>query len=95
MITIINLFKSGFYHFRNFILFFLILSAVPFFGQPKIGKEETKFIKTEIERIIPKRFFSFEEGIDKTVIWYLKNEWWWKRILSGQYKLERFGKDAS
>jgi dTDP-glucose 4,6-dehydratase len=34
---------------------------------------------------------SFETGIRKTVEWYLSNENWWKRILSGEYKLERIG----
>ena len=34
---------------------------------------------------------SFESGIRKTVQWYLQNEAWWKRILSGEYRLERLG----
>ena len=28
---------------------------------------------------------TFETGIKKTVQWYLDNEYWWKRILSGDY----------
>ena len=28
----------------------------------------------------------FEEGIDKTIKWYLENETWWKEIVSGDYK---------
>jgi dTDP-glucose 4,6-dehydratase len=28
----------------------------------------------------------FEEGIRKTVDWYLANENWWRRIISGEYK---------
>ncbi|MEM9940048.1 MAG: dTDP-glucose 4,6-dehydratase [Planctomycetota bacterium] len=35
-----------------------------------------------------------EGGFRKTVRWYLKNQDWWKRILSGQYRLERQGLDA-
>lgn len=35
---------------------------------------------------------SFETGIRKTVEWYLNNENWWKRVLSGEYQLERIGK---
>jgi dTDP-glucose 4,6-dehydratase len=35
---------------------------------------------------------SFETGIRKTVEWYLNNESWWKRVLSGEYQLERIGK---
>lgn len=28
----------------------------------------------------------FEEGIEKTVKWYLENEEWLKRVTSGEYK---------
>jgi dTDP-glucose 4,6-dehydratase len=34
---------------------------------------------------------SFETGIRKTVEWYLNNENWWKRVLNGDYQLERVG----
>jgi len=34
---------------------------------------------------------SFETGIRKTVEWYINNEYWWKRVLSGEYQLERIG----
>jgi dTDP-glucose 4,6-dehydratase len=34
---------------------------------------------------------SFETGIRKTVEWYLNNENWWKRVLSGEYQLKRIG----
>jgi dTDP-glucose 4,6-dehydratase len=34
---------------------------------------------------------SFETGIRKTVEWYLNNEKWWKRVLNGEYQLERIG----
>ena len=34
---------------------------------------------------------SFETGIRKTVEWYLDNENWWKRVLTGEYQLERIG----
>ncbi|CAH8222965.1 dTDP-glucose 4,6-dehydratase [Vibrio aestuarianus] len=34
---------------------------------------------------------SFETGIRKTVEWYLTNENWWKRVLSGEYQLARIG----
>lgn len=34
---------------------------------------------------------SFETGIRKTVVWYLNNENWWKRVLNGDYQLERVG----
>lgn len=34
---------------------------------------------------------TFESGMRKTVQWYLDNEQWWQRVLSGAYKLERIG----
>ena len=33
----------------------------------------------------------FESGLRKTVQWYLENEHWWQRVLSGSYQLERLG----
>ena len=30
--------------------------------------------------------FSFEDAIEKTIDWYLENETWWKRIISGEYQ---------
>ena len=29
---------------------------------------------------------SFEEGIKKTIKWYLDNKNWWENILDGEYK---------
>ena len=34
---------------------------------------------------------TFETGMKKTVEWYLNNEDWWQRVLSGDYQLERLG----
>ncbi len=34
---------------------------------------------------------SFESGLRKTVQWYLDNRYWWERVLSGEYRLERIG----
>jgi dTDP-glucose 4,6-dehydratase len=34
---------------------------------------------------------TFETGLRKTVQWYLDNQGWWERVLSGAYKLERLG----
>jgi len=34
---------------------------------------------------------SFETGLRKTVQWYLDNEQWWQRVLSGDYRLQRLG----
>jgi len=29
--------------------------------------------------------FSWEEGMRQTIKWYQENEWWWKKIKSGEY----------
>ena len=29
---------------------------------------------------------TFDEGIDKTIEWYLNNKTWWEHIISGEYK---------
>ncbi len=34
---------------------------------------------------------TFESGMTKTIKWYLNNEDWWKRVLSGDYQLARLG----
>ncbi|MDB2448188.1 dTDP-glucose 4,6-dehydratase [Gammaproteobacteria bacterium] len=36
---------------------------------------------------------TFETGLRKTVHWYLDNTSWWKRVLSGDYRMERLGED--
>ncbi len=33
----------------------------------------------------------FESGIRKTVLWYLNNKNWWRRVIDGSYQLERIG----
>lgn len=37
---------------------------------------------------------SFEEGIRETIEWYKNNEWWWKKLKSGEY-LEYYKKQYS
>lgn len=34
---------------------------------------------------------SFESGLEKTVRWYLENEWWWRPILEKNYQCQRLG----
>jgi dTDP-glucose 4,6-dehydratase len=34
---------------------------------------------------------SFDSGLEKTVHWYLKNEWWWRPLIDGVYGTERLG----
>tara|TARA_B100000902_G_C27314609_1_gene920486 strand:+ start:786 stop:1850 length:1065 start_codon:yes stop_codon:yes gene_type:complete len=36
---------------------------------------------------------TFETGLRKTVIWYINNEDWWRKVLTGDYRLERLGLD--
>ncbi len=38
-----------------------------------------------------KREETFETGMEKTVDWYLDNEWWWRPIRDGNYAGERLG----
>ena len=35
---------------------------------------------------------TFETGIEKTVRWYLDNDWWWRPIREGNYGGQRLGK---
>ena len=37
---------------------------------------------------------TFESGLRKTVKWFLENEVWWDRVLTGEYKFTRIGVDA-
>lgn len=34
---------------------------------------------------------TFESGIEKTVVWYLKNDWWWRPLRDKVYAGERLG----
>ncbi|AMM84511.1 dTDP-glucose 4,6-dehydratase [Martelella sp. AD-3] len=34
---------------------------------------------------------NFDTGIDKTVVWYLENEWWWRPLRDGVYAGSRLG----
>jgi dTDP-glucose 4,6-dehydratase len=36
---------------------------------------------------------SFETGLRKTVKWFLENKDWYERILNGEYKMKRMGKN--
>lgn len=36
--------------------------------------------------------FKFKNSLNTTVNWYIKNNFWWERILNKGYKLERIGK---
>ena len=30
--------------------------------------------------------YTFEDGLEQTVTWYLENERWWQRVRSGEYQ---------
>jgi dTDP-glucose 4,6-dehydratase len=32
-----------------------------------------------------RRQFDFETGLEATVRWYQDNEWWWRKIKTGEY----------
>jgi dTDP-glucose 4,6-dehydratase len=34
---------------------------------------------------------SFEEGIERTVRWYLENRPWWQELVEGRYATQRLG----
>ena len=36
---------------------------------------------------------TFETGLRKTVEWYLENLDWWRRVLDGDYRMDRIGED--
>jgi dTDP-glucose 4,6-dehydratase len=38
---------------------------------------------------------SFDEGFEKTILWYLNNEWWWKPLLAGDTFGTRLGAKKS
>ncbi|QVQ38629.1 dTDP-glucose 4,6-dehydratase (plasmid) [Pseudochrobactrum algeriensis] len=37
---------------------------------------------------------SFESGLEKTIDWYLQNEWWWRPIREQTYTGERLGQNS-
>ena len=47
---------------------------------------------TKLERELGWRALeTFETGIEKTVRWYLDNEWWWRPLRDKVYAGERLG----
>ena len=47
---------------------------------------------TKLERELGWRALeTFESGIEKTVRWYLDNEWWWRPLRDKVYSGERLG----
>ncbi|MFV0380334.1 MAG: dTDP-glucose 4,6-dehydratase [Anaerorhabdus sp.] len=41
---------------------------------------------TKIEKLGWKAKYNFDTGLKRTIDWYLSNESWWQRIVSGDYK---------
>jgi len=37
---------------------------------------------------------TFDQGLKKTVLWYLQNQSWWESVLDGSYKLGRIGESV-
>ena len=46
-------------------------------------------LRTELDW---KPHYTFEQGLDETVEWYLNNEWWWRPIREERYAGQRLGK---
>jgi dTDP-glucose 4,6-dehydratase len=46
---------------------------------------------SKIESLGWKAQESFESGLEKTIDWYLNNDWWWKPLRSKKYFGERLG----
>ena len=51
-----------------------------------VKKHQPDIIVPEIEAIRTERLFKFEEGIEKTVRWYLDNQEWLDNVTSGDYQ---------
>ena len=56
----------------------------------KIGKVGTYSYNVTIPKAIMQGLgwqsrHSFDQAIERTVRWYVDNEWWWRKIKSGEY----------
>ena len=63
-----------------------------------LGKEMIEYVKdrpghdwryavdfSKLKKLGWKPEYSFDEAIHETIRWYKNNEWWWKKIKSGEY----------
>jgi len=41
---------------------------------------------TKLHNLGWQQAYSFEEALEATVEWYVKNEWWWRKIKSGEFR---------
>ncbi len=41
---------------------------------------------TKIQALGWRNHHTFQEALEKTVQWYVENEWWWRKIKSGEYR---------
>lgn len=66
------------------------------FVEDRLGHDRRYAIDcTKIERELGwQRQESFETGLEKTIDWYLANEWWWRPIREKRYAGERLGQAA-
>lgn len=57
------------------------------FVEDRLGHDRRYAIDpSKIEALGWKPIHSFESGITETIQWYLDNQLWWQRILSGEYR---------
>ncbi len=41
---------------------------------------------TKISQLGWRRSMTFEQALERTVRWYVENEWWWRKIKSGEFR---------
>lgn len=64
----------------------------------EVGKEMIEYVKdrpghdwryaidfSKLKKLGWKPEYSFDDAIHETIRWYKKNEWWWKKLKSGEY----------
>jgi len=64
----------------------------------EVGKEMIEYVKdrpghdwryaidfSKLKKLGWKPEYSFDEAIHETIRWYKNNEWWWKKLKSGEY----------
>ncbi|RKY30949.1 MAG: dTDP-glucose 4,6-dehydratase [Candidatus Omnitrophota bacterium] len=57
------------------------------FVKDRPGHDRRYSIKFEkLKKLGWEPLFKFEDGLEKTVNWYIENEWWWRKIKEGDFK---------
>jgi dTDP-glucose 4,6-dehydratase len=57
------------------------------FVEDRVGQDRRYSLNcSKIKQLGWRSEYPFERALDVTVDWYLENEWWWRKIKSGEYK---------